>query len=194
MLAELLAERGLKALGEVIVKARGRRPEPDVLIVLNGVRIIIEGKKPGHWDELVRECEERLDNNLCDLCAMVEYLDVRTGKLYDFTTPDQRNIRNALLNGRFNVGFLSYIDRASLGKWMGIKSEPETYKNVGFNDLLTYLMSAYTRVVKENIIEPVVERMEEVLRGFSDNISAIINPERLKEVLELREKEEETTD
>jgi len=44
MLAELLAERGLKALGEVILRKEGRRPQPDVLLELNGIRIIIEGK------------------------------------------------------------------------------------------------------------------------------------------------------
>ncbi|MBO3798908.1 MAG: hypothetical protein QXI42_08385 [Thermoproteota archaeon] len=155
------------------------------------MRIIIEGKKPGKWDELVRECEERLDNNICDLCVMVEYLDVRTGKIYDFTMPDQRSIKEALVRGRFNVGFLSYIDRAGLGRWIGVKSEPEQYKNVGFDELLTYLMSAYSRVVKEDIIEPVVERMEDVLREFSNNVLMAINLERLKEVLELRGKEEE---
>jgi hypothetical protein len=67
VLAELLAERGLKALGEVVLRKKGGRPEPDVLIDLNGVRIVIEGKKPGMWDTLVEQCKERLDNNVCDL-------------------------------------------------------------------------------------------------------------------------------
>ena len=48
MLAEILSERGLNALGEVILKkTTGSRKQPDVMIILNGVRIIIEGKKPG---------------------------------------------------------------------------------------------------------------------------------------------------
>lgn len=77
ILAELLTERGLKALGEVILRKRGGRPEPDVLIELNGVRIVIEGKKLGMWSILVEQCEERLDNNVCDLCVMVEYADIK---------------------------------------------------------------------------------------------------------------------
>ncbi|MBS7612212.1 hypothetical protein KEJ27_08455 [Candidatus Bathyarchaeota archaeon] len=44
VLAELLTERGLKALGKVVLRRRGGRLEPDVLIELNGVRIVIEGK------------------------------------------------------------------------------------------------------------------------------------------------------
>ncbi|MBS7615114.1 hypothetical protein KEJ18_05225 [Candidatus Bathyarchaeota archaeon] len=74
MLSELLTEKGLKALGEVILRKRKGRFEPDVLIELNGVRIVIEGKKAGLWNELVEICQNRLDNNVCDLCMMVEYV------------------------------------------------------------------------------------------------------------------------
>jgi hypothetical protein len=42
-LAGLLAGRGLQALGEVVLRKGAKGPEPDVLIVLNRVRILIEG-------------------------------------------------------------------------------------------------------------------------------------------------------
>lgn len=188
VLAELLAERGLKALGEVVLKKRGGRP--DVLIDLNGVRIVIEGKKPGMWDLLVEQCKERLDNNVCDLCVMVEYADIRFGKL----VPNQLDIKNALLNGKFNVGFLSYVDRVGLDKWIGVAPKPEKYMNIGFDELLTYLMSAYSRVVKEDIIGPVIERMNTVLDEFAKKVSTMVNVERLKEVLELKEVESESNE
>jgi len=183
-LAELLAERGLKALGEVILRKKGARPEPDVLVELNGVRIIIEGKKPGMWGTLVADCQERLDNNVCDLCVMVEYSDLKIRKLL----PNQADIKEALLKGSFNVGFLSYIDRAGLDKWTGVASKPEQYKDVGFDDLLTYLMSAYSRVVSVDIIDPVIKKMNEVLGDFAVKLSTTINIERLKSVLELEDK------
>ncbi len=188
VLAELLAERGLKALGEVVLRKRGGRPEPDVLIDLNGVRIVIEGKKPGMWDALVEQCKERLDNNVCDLCVMVEYSNVKLRKL----VPDQLDVRDALLRGRFNVGFISYVDRAGLDKWTGVAPKPEKYVNVGFDELLTYLMSAYSRVVREDIIGPVIKRMNEVLDEFAVKVSTAINVERLREVLELKEEEGES--
>jgi len=183
ILAELLTERGLKALGEVILRKRGRRPEPDVLIELNGVRIIIEGKKPGMWGSLVEQCEKRLDDNVCDLCVMVEYADIKLNTLM----PSQLDVKNALLRGKFNVGFLSYVDRIGLDKWLGITRKLEKYAGVSFDDLLTYLMSAYSRVVKEDIISPVIERMSEVLDEFAERVSTEVNVERLKEVLELKE-------
>jgi hypothetical protein len=187
ILAELLAERGLKALGEVVLR-RGRRPEPDVLIDLNGVRIVIEGKKPGMWDALVEQCKDRLDNNICDLCVMVEYADVRIGKLM----PNQLDIKEALLKGKFNVGFLSYVDRVGLDKWIGVSPKTEKYTSIGFNELLTYLMSAYSKVIKEDVIGPVIRRMNEVLDEFARKVSIAINVERLREVLELKELESES--
>jgi hypothetical protein len=182
MLAELLAEKGLKALGEVILRKKGGRPEPDVLVELNGVRIVIEGKKPGMWNALVVDCQDRLDNNVCDLCVMVEYADYKVKKL----VPNQADMKDSLLSGRFNIGFLSYIDRAGLDKWTGIPSKPELYKDVGFDDVLTYLMSAYSRVVSVDIIDPVIRKMNEVLAEFAVKLSTTIDIERLKDVLELK--------
>jgi len=188
VLAELLAERGLKALGEVVLRKRGGRPEPDVLIDLNGVRIVIEGKKPGMWEALVEQCKERLDNNVCDLCVMVEYADVKLRKLM----PDQLDVKDALLRGRFNVGFISYAERAGLDKWTNVALKPEKYENVSFNEFLEYLMGAYDRVVKEDVISPVIEKMNEVLNEFARDVSTAINVERLRDVLELRGKREES--
>ncbi|MEM3055351.1 MAG: hypothetical protein QXM52_06580 [Candidatus Bathyarchaeia archaeon] len=187
ILAELLTEKGLKALGEVILRRKGGRPEPDVLIELNGVRIVIEGKKPGMWDTLVEQCKERLDDNVCDLCVMVEYADIKLRKL----VPNQLDVKEALLRGRFNVGFLSYVDRAGLDRWTGFAPKPEKYVDVSFDELLTYLMSVYGRVVKEDIIGPVIKKMNEVLDEFAAKVSTTISVERLREVLELEEVEEE---
>lgn len=190
VLAELLTERGLKALGEVVLRRRGGRPEPDVLIELNGVRIVIEGKKPGMWDALVEQCKDRLDNNVCDLCVMVEYADIKLRKL----VPDQLDVKDALLRGRFNVGFISYVDRAGLDRWTGVAPKPEKYMDVSFDELLTYLMSAYSRVVREDIIGPVIKRMGEVLDEFAIKVSTTINVERLREVLELKGAEGESNE
>jgi hypothetical protein len=200
MLAELLAERGLKALGEVILRKEGRRPQPDVLLELNGIRIIIEGKKqkPGIWDELIKRCIERIDNGVCDLCVMLEYADIELEKQRKLIH-DQVDIKNALLKGRFNVGFMSYIDRIGLDKWVsGLpKSDKyperyERYENISFDELVVQIMSAYSKIVTEDIIDPVIRRINDVLYDFATSISSIINVERLRKVLELREEREES--
>lgn len=76
-----------------------------------------------------------------------------------------------------------------MDKWIGIAPKPEQYKDVGFDELLTYLMSAYSRVVREDIIGPVIQKMNEVLAEFAVNLSTTVDLERLKEVLELEETE-----
>jgi hypothetical protein len=190
MLAELLADKGLRALGEVILRKSRGRPEPDVLIDLNGVRIVIEGKKPGMWNELVRQCEERLDDNVCDLCVMVEYVNFEK-LLNERLFLDQSYIKKFLLKGVYNVGFMSYIARVGLDKWRD-SPKYEKYENVGFDDLLAYLMTAYNKVVGEDVIGPVIAKMKEVLDEFAKNTAPMVNVERLKETLELREREDET--
>jgi len=191
MLAELLADKGLRALGEVILRKSRGRPEPDVLIDLNGVRIVIEGKKPGMWNELVRQCEERLDDNVCDLCVMVEYVNFEK-LLNERLSLDQSYIKKFLLKGVYNVGFMSYIARVGLDRWLGLPVKYEEYENVGFDDLLAYLMTAYNKVVGEDVIGPVIAKMKEVLDEFAKNTAPMVNVERLKETLELREREDET--
>jgi hypothetical protein len=191
MLAELLADKGLRALGEVILRKSRGRPEPDVLIDLNGVRIVIEGKKPGMWNELVRQCEERLDDNVCDLCVMVEYVNFEK-LLNERLSLDQSYIKKFLLKGVYNVGFMSYIARVGLDRWLGLPVKYEKYENVGFDDLLAYLMTAYNKVVGEDVIGPVIAKMKEVLDEFAKNTAPMVNVERLKETLELREREDET--
>jgi hypothetical protein len=191
MLAELLADKGLRALGEVILRKSRGRPEPDVLIDLNGVRIVIEGKKPGMWNELVRQCEERLDDNVCDLCVMVEYVNFEK-LLNERLSLDQSYIKKFLLKGVYNVGFMSYIARVGLDRWLGLPVKYEKYENIGFDDLLAYLMTAYNKVVGEDVIGPVIAEMKEVLDEFAKNTAPMVNVERLKETLELREREDET--
>jgi hypothetical protein len=53
-------------------------------------------------------------------------------------------------------------------------------------------MSAYSKVITEDIINLVVKKIDDVLNDFATDVSRIINVERLKEVLELREKGEES--
>jgi len=159
-------------------------------MVLNGVRIILEGRKPSQWERLTERGFERLDNNLCDLCIIVEYTDVKIESL----APTQLDIRKGLLNGQYKVGFLSYVNRIGLEKWIGIKPPPEVYENISFDELLTQIMTAYTRVVREDLLEPVIQKMSDVVMDFGRNISATVNIDRLRTVLEFKQKEEEEND
>ena len=186
LLAELLAERELKALGEVILK----KGYPDVLLDVNGVRIVIEAKKTGRREELRRNCEGRLDNGMCDICVMVEYVALNVTSI----SPTLSDLKEALLKGKYNVGFTTYLDRIGLEKWLtGFKPRVKSdfYINIDFQEFVTYLMSVYEYTVEEDIVTPVVERLKRVLNDFSRAVLSYgLDVNRLKEALELREKNE----
>lgn len=181
-LAELFAERGLKALGEVVLKKR-----PDILLDVNGVRIILEGKKPGKRNELLRQCESRLDEGLCDICVMVEYAQVNIRTL----EATQKDVKEALVKGRFNVASMTFADRVGLEKWIeGLETKPKSFQeDVDFQDLVTYLMTVYEQAVREDVLGPVVKKLDACVHAFARKISSgNINIQRLREALDLREK------
>ena len=183
MLAEILSERGLNALGEVILKkTEGARKQPDVMIILNGVRIIIEGKKPGQWLKLVNQCTKRIDNGICDICFLVEYASVDTNLL----SPTQSQIKESINNGLFNIGFLTFLDRSNLDRFTDTLPNLEKYENIKMDDLITYLMVTYTEVVRTDAISPTVNKIKDALLSFS-SIASDLDINRLREVLELRE-------
>lgn len=185
LLAGLLAEKGLKALGEVILKGG----YPDVLLDVSGVRIIIEAKKPGKREELRKNCERRLDKGMCDICAMAEYAMLKVTSI----SPTVIDLKEALLKGKYNVGFMTYLDRVGLEKWItGFKPKvkSEFYMNIDFQEFITYLMSVYEYTVEEDIITPVVEKLKYVVDGFSRSVLSYgLDVNRLKEILELRGKD-----
>ena len=189
LLAELLCEKGLKALGEPILK-KPKTLLPDVLLDIRGVKILLEGKRPGKRHELRKKAEDRLDQRVCDMCVMVEYAQLNIPGLQ----PTTKDLKQALLNGKYNVGFITYVERVGLERWIeGFKPKLKTefYEGINFQELLSYLMSAYDYVVKEDILDPVVRKIgTELERLAQDLLTEGIDVRRLKDILELYEKQE----
>lgn len=183
MLAELLVESGLRAIGEVVIKHR----MPDVLVDLSGIRMVIEGKYPGNRKTLREQAIKRIDEGICDIVVMVEYVKLPLPSSLYIT---QKEIKEALRSGRFNVGFMTYIERIGIEKWISLKKryKSEFYEDVDFRDLLAHILSVYDYVVSEDIIKPVVEKLENSVFKFAENVlSARVNVDRVKRALELGE-------
>lgn len=186
ILAELLAESGLRAIGEI----RIRRKKPDIFMDINGMRVIIEGKYPGRREELYKKACERIDEGLCEAVLTVEYVKLNFEAQISV---DQRGIKNALKRGIFNAKFITYADRVRLGKQKR-KEEMEFHENIDFQELVAYLMTSYDLLTKEDVLNEVIKMMEDKIISFSDLvIKDKPNIDRLKEILELsggREEEE----
>ncbi len=187
MLAELLAESGIKAIGEPILK----RQMPDILVYINGIRVIIEGKYLGKRTELYRKACERIDKGLCEVVMMVEYVKLKQESQQQIY-PHQKEIKKILRESLFNVGFVTYVDRIeSIPELSGEKPPARFKENADFKELVASLMLVYDSIIKENVLDSVIEKMEEKISLFSEKIM-VDNPniERLKGVLELSEEEE----
>ena len=184
MLAELLAESGLKAIGEVVIQKR----MPDVLVNINGVRVIIEGKRIGARKQLIEDACKRIDNALCDVVMMIEYKNLPLEGILI----DQKEIKKALRRGTYNVGFLTYLERSGLAKWIPeLREEVRFDENVSFQDLMAYLIQVYDIVIKETSLNKFVSEIEKKIYDFSERVMMDRpNISRLKEVLELVEREE----
>jgi len=187
MLAELLAESGLSAIGEIVIrKVNTGRRMPDVLLDINGIRVIIEGKYPGDRNILYEEACKRLDDGLCDIVMMVEYMNI---PLRSSISVSQKDIKEGLMKGKFNVGFVTYIERIGLERWIpekrGFKKQ-QFVENVDFKDLLAHLLATYDYVVGKDVLEPVISKLEKSIFAFAHQVrTAKINIDRLKRALEL---------
>ncbi len=190
MLAELLAESGIKAIGQPIV----RKKMQYTLLYINGVRIILEGQCSGKRKrkELLEKACERIDNGLCEVVVMIEYVRLNQGNQEQMYL-HQKEIKKVLRENLFNVGFVTYVDRikSNIPELGGRKLSLELMENVDFRELVALLMQVYDSIIKENVLDDVIEKMEEKISLFSEKIM-VDNPniERLKEVLELTEEKE----
>jgi len=185
MLAELLAESGLKAIGEIVIKVFKKRM-PDVLLDINGIRIIIEGKYPGKRESLYKDAYRRIEEGLCDVVLMVEYARVPYPRTFEIT---QLDIKEALKKAKYNVGFITYIDLIGIEKWGQTENRfiNEFYENIGFTDLIAHLMAAYDYIVREPFLDKVIEKLERQIFSFAEKVvSSGVNVDRLKRALELR--------
>jgi hypothetical protein len=145
LLAELLSDVSRNTVGEV----RIRRKTPEVLLDLNGIRLILEGKAAGHRDDLYANACRRLDSGSCDAVVMVEYVALAL----EGSTPlpvDRQLIKQALKNGVFHVGFVTYGDRVGVRRWLPRrKKTPAFYEHVDFHHVVAHAMTTYEALVKD---------------------------------------------
>jgi hypothetical protein len=107
-LAQLLERRELQALGEVVIhrKAKGVGKKPDVLLTVNGVKVIIEGKfaAPGIESILEKQCLDRIEDGLCELCIGIIYSKMQPTGL----TLTMKEVEAELLKSKFRA-LVTYV-------------------------------------------------------------------------------------
>lgn len=185
-LAYLLRRRELLALGEVVVhrQAKGVGKRPDVLLTVNGVKVIIEGKfvSSGIESILEKQCIERIEDGLCEICIGVIYSKMQPTTLI----VTMKEVESMLLKSKFQA-LVSYVAPAEFEQLSldYVQSPmPPGLKKMGWhevdiNQLADLVRASYTSVVSEDILGKAVESFASALQTAVEKLMTSSPPEVL---------------
>lgn len=185
-LAYLLRRRELLALGEVVVhrQAKGVGKRPDVLLTVDGVKVIIEGKfaSSGIESILEKQCVERIEDGLCEICIGIIYSKMQPTTL----TVTMKEVDSMLLKSRFQalVSYVAPPEFEQLGLDYVQSPVPPGLKKMGWhevdiNQLADLVRASYTSVVSEDILGKAVESFASALQRAVEELMTSGPPEVL---------------
>ena len=164
-LATLLEHRGLLATAEVKVHIGKERNLPDVLMRVNGVKVILEGKydSASAVSQLENQCIKRIERGLAE---------VSVGMIYD-----PRQIRSATHQGQIP----EILDKMRLKVkiwWYGQQLELEQASTKGWNaitvdGLAAAIRDAVNNVASEDTLARAVEIIEQGVDKMASNLLAL---------------------
>lgn len=196
VLAHLLRRRELQALGEVIVhrQAKGVGKKPDVLLTVNGVKVIIEGKfaAPGIEHILEKQCIDRIEDGLCEICIGIVYSPMPLTNL----AVTMKEVEAKLLKSKFQA-LITYVappeteqltfEFTKLGIPSGLKKMG--WYEVDINQLASLARSSYTSVVSEDILGKAVESFASALHSAAEKLITSNHPDvlaaQISEIMEI---------
>ena len=186
-LAQLLRRRELQALGEVVIhrQARGVGKKPDVLLTVNGVKVIIEGKFDisGVKAILEKQCVDRIEDGLCEICIGIIYSKMQFNSL----TQTMKDVEATLLKSKFQalVTYVGPTEGEQLSLDLTQSNLPPGVKKIGWwyeidvNLLADLVRSSYTSVVSEDILGKAVESFASALQRAAERLMTSSPPEVL---------------
>lgn len=152
-LANALASRGLEANAETIV-AGGR---PDVLIDLEGLKLILEGRIASQQAALMRDAEERLEEGLADISMAIVYPEeLRTAiNMMDLTS----KIEAARYDGR--IFYISSTGSAS-----------NSFEGASLGEVIEYINNVFRLRVQNEVVRDQVNLLRDTIEDVVDQASA----------------------
>jgi hypothetical protein len=163
-LASLLVERGLNAIAEVKLHVGKQRKLPDVLMVVNGVNVILEGKydSPSAREILRNQCKQRIDKGLAEVAVGIIY---DANQISTILIADQKQIRNRLKKMPLVVKIWK----------LGQENESESPDELGWNtvtldELVSIIRDAVHSVASEDVLAKAVEKIENGVDRMTSNL------------------------
>lgn len=196
-LADLLRQHELMALGEAIIHrtAKGVGKKPDVLITVNGIKVILEGKFESSGIETVleKQCVERIDDGLCEICIGIIYTKV----VYTTLAPTMKEVEEKLKKSKFKalVVYLApsevQLKFADMEAQLPIGVSKNGWHTVDLEELCDLVRASYTTVVSEDMLGKAVNSFATALQNGAGRLVAAGNPvvlaEQISEIMEIPE-------
>lgn len=153
-LAHILRKYGLKANPEVI--ERESRKLPDVLVIIGGLRLVIEGRTTTDIATLNNDARDRLNQGIADISMSLVYEEhIRESN-------DLDELKESLLISKY---------KGSIFYWSvdGISDTP--FENSTIEDLVSSINNIFGVYVKNNILNSKVEEINSVFKELSDKFA-----------------------
>ena len=152
-LAQALAARGLDAVGETI----SRRGRPDVLVSLDGVKLIIEGRARDAQPSLFHDARRRVENGMADISMAVLYPD----PLYEIS--EHEDLARRLVTEEFDGAVYYYGPQ-------GIVEHP--FQQVTLQDLGETINAVFDLRVRNDVVREQVANLENTIEAVVGRASA----------------------
>jgi len=151
-LAALLEERGLEANAETISK-KGR---PDVLINLDGLKLVLEGRHESQRESLLSDAQKRVTEGLADISMGVLYHP----SLYTATSTAE--LRSRLEDGSYS-GAVFFFDETGIGE--------QPFTNSSLDNLVETINRVFLLRVQNDVVRTHVKMVEEALDNVVEQAS-----------------------
>jgi len=203
LLAELLARRGLVGGAELVVRCMDEVRKPDVLMLVSGSRVNLEGKidRTGAREELAEKCPKRVEEGIADIAVAVIYKLTRDiGLLFS-----NEEVKEVLEASRYDVRVWGPGEKgaeplpqlglllAEPGERMAAAeaaAEPLLqWVEVDIDGLVRILRSAINEIASRDLLADAIERLratldaaaahfltsdKETLKSVADNLAPIV--------------------
>lgn len=167
LLAQLLAERGLIAAPEQILNAaesgsRGNVSLPDVLVDLNGLRMILEAEFAGPANAAQKayaKAKERVEQGIAHIGVGIVYPAALRGTAF-------HRQKEALAAARLQFTIVTEATDIPAQQSLFPDFSAPTFERGVLNDLAESLRRCYERMVRDETLDMAVSKMEEAIAVF----------------------------
>jgi len=180
-LAKILKEYGLTAEPEIITR---RKKKPDVLVIVGGLKVILEGDITNNPQKLYEAARKRLEDGLADVSISILY-------------PEGINIAGGLEELKDNLKKSRYSGKIFYWGRQGIEEMPLP-ENSSIKELVEGINRVCSLYIRNDILSEKVKEINNTIRAVAGELTqttllsyAPSLKRRLKEALGISEGEEE---